>query len=431
VCLIGLPAGVSASARHVEIEAGIVVDVFSESYGSGDLFGDLDQLPGTTDEVDPEEPLRIRNDETLVGGTMTVGWSPDDTYERRLEVSYEQNDASAAGDVEGRWRFGRDHGWTLDVEERLRLQFGLETDDRSRDVLQAIDLSLSRRVRSLGTLTFTADQSFSRVSGDSLSRLFDYTIHGLGARLDRALGSVDARWKLDWSYRDAAGDFSSNDHRVRAGAELHRYAFSGLGFDAVLLATRRAYDERGVVSPSNVEGEADVRVSHPVGGGIALVVDGDVTEVRFDAPDPTYFDYGVSHVEAGASWSSLGGVKLDLAGAGEWLRPRSGSSGAYDQSGVRLGMSFFGARGVWIDVEEHLGTRRYLGGSSTGGLLVDQGTLDLSTSDFFFSELSLLLGTTLGRLSLDAYAQYTFEDHADVADDVSFVLVNMRLTSRF
>lgn len=430
-CLVALTRVAVAEEYRLDFEVGVVVDVFSESYGAGDLFFDRDDLPGMDDVVDEEEILRIENDETLVGASLGIELSQGDGFHRRIQMEYEQNEASATGDVDARWRFGGDEGWRVDVDEQLRLQAGLAEGDESRDVLQSLDVDLSRDVRSLGRLTLTGEQSFSRVSGDSLSRLFDYTFHSLGLRLDRELGTLDARFRVDAAYRDAASEFSSNDVRVRGGAELHRYAFEGTSFDVSFLGTRRSYDDSGVVSPSSVEGLAEGRASHPLGSGFELVAEGDLTEVRFDDPDETYFDYGVGAGELGVAWSSTGGLTLEASAGGEWLRPRERGTGAYDQSRVRLGASVLGPGKLWIDVEESFGVRDYLGTSTTGGLLTDQGSLDFTSTDFAYSELSMLFGYAFGDVGIDAYAQYTVEAHEDAADDVAFVIVNVKVTSRF
>jgi hypothetical protein len=425
----GATGSTPAASFPIRFGAGLQVEVFSESYGQGDLFSDLEETPIL--EPSPEdERLRIRRDVTLPGVYLEAGWEEPQSLDRRAEVTYEQDEESATASFDGSWRGDAGDGWEVRAEGRARAQYGLG-EDRSRDLLGDLVLAAKHAVGGLGDVSVELSQEYSGVTGDSLSRLFDYSLWSAGVRVERPVREASFTTRAQWSYRNSPDEFAGDYRRFRLRSEISRFSLSGWEYDVAVEGTRRDYVPGGVVDPSNVEGELSAMLAHPIGGPWRLGVDGEFAGSFFDHPDEAYFDYLTGEIEGSAAWMGPSGVSAELGAGGEWLRPQTTASGAYDQSRLRATVSWFGPKEIWVDVEDAVGHRNYLGDGGDLGLLTGEGSFDFEASDFVYNELSILCGFTWGLLTSDVYAQYTIEDHRREDEDVSFFLLNLRVGTRF
>lgn len=414
------------------MEIGAQVDHFSESYGEGDLFVDFDELPTLDDLPDEDEPLRFESDDTDVGGYAELRWRSPGRLDRRATLLYEQDDVSWSGRLRGAFELPVRGPWSVTLDEYLRVQ--RTTDDgtpATDDVVQNAELTLRRRDSFDHETRVAIRQELARVEG---TLAYDYTLHGLSAAAVRPLGEAIIRSRLDWTYRDAR-DVYANRHQLRGELALDRFALTGPTYDARLEVTRAHYDDTGDLSPSHVLASLDLGVGTDLDPRFRLEVDGRYDAVSYDHPDPTYASYLYGDVLAAVSTVSLTGPTASLGVAGEWLRPQTGGSRAYDQGRLVGTVSYLGLAGLWIDVEESIGIRNYVGPGTATTVVTDAGALDFGGSDFTFHELTVLVGWRWEILTADLFVQHTVENHDEddptIDEDVTFLLVNARLGVAF
>lgn len=341
-----------------------------------------------------------------------------------FRLHYEQNRDVAVGDVSIDTSQGLGDAWSLRLEERLRMQWGLEAQDRGRDVLQRAAVTMERRVAGR-RFEIAANHEVSRVDDGGTSAAFDYTLfgasllfaHGSGARMT---------WRLGLARRLEGERYAGDETRLRVGAAVNRYDLPNWTYDTRVDVHRRDHDAGGVVEPSHVETEWDGRVSRRVTETAWFVARGEADWIVFDAPDETYADYVQTRAETGVRLESLTRPSIELYGGGEWLRPQQGGERAFDQSRFGVKADAFLGASLWFSVEGALGTRNYLGQGAGDGILTDVGTLDVNASDFVYTECSAIAGIERGKWVLDAFLQYTVEAHEDDADDVSFLIATLR-----
>jgi len=436
LCLV---APTADSGLPLSFEVGYQLEVFSESFGSGDLFFDLDDVLDPTQE---DESFRIRSDEVLHGSYVDVVWEPDPMEDRRVDFDVELNERDATADLEMVYAVKPADGWSITGDGRSRTQFGLKNDDDSRDVLLGAGAEVEREISWLGELTLRAEHELSRVSGDSLSQIYDYDLTSISGKFSREIGRATGVLRLERAYRHSPNDASTmvsglgDYERTRAELQAYRYAFDGWDYDVRLSGAMRDYDETVASSPSNREGIASLTTSRDIGRDLAIVTDGEYQIIDYEAQGDdvssvVYYDYIFGRAEVGLSWFTLAGLSAELWAGGEWLRPKEDAANGYDQSRVRIKAGYVGLGDLWVDLEESMGYRNYLGTGSSAGFLTGEGAFSLDSSDFFYSETTLLASFAWRRFVADATAQYSIENHDSDADDVAFLLLNMRLGMRF
>lgn len=415
----------------MEVELGAQVDHFSESYGEGDLFADLDE-PSTDDVPDEDDPLRYESDETDVGGYAELRWRPGGALDRRATLLYEQDSRSILGRVRGAFEIPVRDDWSVLLDEYLRVQRTEEDDGGDvDDVVQSAEVSLRHRRSFDHETRVSIRQELTRVTSDVI---YDYTLHALSGVMVRPVGDLTMRSRLEWAYRDA-DDVYSNRHQVRGEVGVDRYALLGPAYDALLRVIRTAYDDTGDLSPSGIEANLELGGGVDLDAPYRLEVDGHYDAVRYDDPDPTYDSTLYGDVLAMVRTVSVTGPTVGLGLGGEWLRPQTGGGRAYDQGRVVATASYLGPAGLWLDVEESVGVRSYVGGASSSTIVTDVGALDFGGSDFLFHELTVLVGFEWQALTGDVFVQHTVEAHdeadPDTDEDVSFLLVNARVGVTF
>ncbi len=442
--MLGIALAGAAPAQGLDpfrLELGFQLDVFSESYGQGDLFFDLEDSPSLDDEVPDVVLESIRSDETLAGGFVDVSWRSATDYERRLDAEYEQDAERSSLTFAGAYRVRPADGWSVGAGSDLRLNHGLTGDDRSRDLVHDVDVWTERALAPRARLRLTARHTFSRVSGDSL---YDHDRAGIRARLTAPWGDTTVRAVADVSHRnDYSGYFGD---RTRWFGEVGGYTLLATPwrYDATLSVTRYDY-QAGVVSPSNTDLDLRSAFTRELSWTWSARVEVDGQLVHYDDPNEAYSSYRLARCRLFGAWSTLSGASAELGIGGEWVRspddptdgdtttiPDLSGEGDYDESRLIARVGYLGAGDLdlWVDLENAVGYRNYLGSGST----LDFATTDaltLESSDFLFDELTLLFGGAWSVLVVDAFAQYTVEAHDTDADDVSFFLMNVRCGIRF
>ena len=326
---------------------------------------------------------------------------------------------------------------TLDVEAdgRSDTSFGVKRRDLRLGAVAAGRVSSEDRL-SGGRLFARADRVRGHEEGDGLRLFPDFDFVQAGVDLDRLWGASGTA-----SLGYALGARSFPDTAVRNHLE-HVLAASALwrlderwSLDLFADGGRRAAREEAAVGDRMWHADVELRLTRRAGEQWEIGARSRARGMRYDAPDPTFFDSRFWRHAVFARRRSDGGLEVELRPEVEFARtprfgrlPPTASAGdrravageEYDEWALRGEVERFGTAGWWT-VSPALGRRSYLEAARSAE--------DLSSrSDFWFAEVTAFADRRLARgLVVRGSADFRLEDHAIASDDAKSVSVAAEL----
>ncbi len=423
----------AAGAGEIEFsgEIGGKVDLYRETYRSGDLFEYLTDPDSYQEEYSSSV---IESDATRASGVLGLGL---DRAGSRLSFSAENE--YAYGPELLRDAFEAEISWRIAPRRLLRISERLDVRrdvDGSLSYEQDLQHAASAEFRadSLAgrwTVRLREDISSSRVEDDSLGRVFDYDRNRVSLSLERRMRRGE--WGLEgWIvHKEAPAGVNGAYREPGLKAFLRRRSDEAWYWEAEAESRRRGYFDASLAGAGSWSHEVRAIAGLDRATGWGLEFTDEMTLSRYDEPDEVYMDYLQNRSEVRGRLDLSERISTELAPAFEILEADAGQR--YGELSAEAGVSLDIANEGWLHLSQEVGRRDYSGGADST-LSISFGSLDVSlqSSDYLFTTSSLMGRMGIGGgLAFEVYFDYTLEKHEGGDGDFSLLSCTASLSRRF